>query len=455
MQIAQVLSGYSLGEADLLRRAMGKKIREEMAVQRARFVEGAVANGVSADQANTIFDLVAKFADYGFNKSHAAAYALVAYQTAWLKANHPVEFLAASMTLDMGNTDKLNDFRREAQRLAITVEPPSVARSGPAFAVEDGRIVYALSAVKGVGRPLVDHLVAARRGRPFADLSDFARRINPKIANKRGLESLVAAGAFDALEADRAKVAAGLDVILAEAARAQEEAVGGQSGLFAAEAPPPLRLPVVDPWPPAERLAREHAAIGFYLSAHPLDEYRSMLATLRVQMWADFSEAVKRGAAAGRLVGTVTARQERRTRTGNRMGIVRMSDPTGQYEAVAFSETLSEHRDLLEPGQSVILLVGAEEREDGISVRIQGVEALDAAALKMKKGLRIHLRDDGPLESIARQLAAGGDGEVSLVLLVEEGRREVEMRLPGKYRLSPPLAGALRTLPGIVQVEFA
>jgi DNA polymerase-3 subunit alpha len=454
MQIAQVLSGYSLGEADLLRRAMGKKIREEMAVQRARFVDGAVARGVEREQADTIFDLVAKFADYGFNKSHAAAYALVAYQTAWLKANHPVEFLAASMTLDMGNTDKLSDFRREAQRLGIDVTPPSVNRSGAAFDVEPGRIIYALAAVKGVGRPVVDHLVEARGGRPFRDLGDLARRINPKIANKRALESLAAAGAFDALEADRARVVGGLDTILAEAARVQEGASGGQSELFGGDGPQPLRLPAAEPWPPAERLAREYAAVGFYLSAHPLDEYRPVLASLRVQMWADFAEAVKRGASAGRLVGTVTSRQERRTRTGNRMGIVRMSDPTGQYEAIAFSETLSENRDLLEPGRSVILFVGAEEREDGISVRIQKAEALDDAALKMKRGLRIYLRDVAPIEPIARQLPPGGDGDVSLVLLVEAGR-EIEVRLPGKYRLSPPLAGALRTVPGIVQVEFA
>ena len=247
---------------------------------------------------------------------------------------------------------------------------------------------------------------------------------------------------------------AGLDVVMAEAGRTLSEADGGQAGLFGGEVQP-LRLPETPPWPPTERLAREHAAVGFYLSAHPLDEYRPVLAALRVQMWSDFAEAVKRGASAGRLVGTVTARQERRTRTGNRMGIIKMSDPTGQYEAVAFSETLAENRDLLEPGQSVILFVGAEEREDGISVRIQNVEALDGAALKMKKGLRIYLRDAAPIEPIARQLPAGGDGEVSLVLMVEAGKREVEVRLPGKYRLSPPLAGALRTVPGIVQVEFA
>ncbi|MQT12267.1 DNA polymerase III subunit alpha [Segnochrobactrum spirostomi] len=455
MQIAQVLSGYSLGEADLLRRAMGKKIREEMQVQRVRFVEGALKNGVTKDQAETIFDLVAKFADYGFNKSHAAAYALVAYQTAWLKANHPVEFLAASMTLDMANTDKLNDFRREAQRLAIAVEPPNVNKSGPLFEVAEGRIFYALGAVKGVGRQVVDHIAEVRGDRPFRDLGDFARRINPRIINKRALESLAAAGAFDAVEPSRGRVIAGLDVVMAEAQRAAEGASLGQSELFGGAGPQPLQLPQVDPWLPTERLQREFAAIGFYLSSHPLDEYRPVLASMRVQMWSDFVEAVKRGASAGRLVGTVTQKQERKTRTGNRMGIVRMSDPTGQYEAIAFSETLAQIRDQIEPGNSLVLIVAAEEREEGVSVRIQSVEPLDEAARRVKRSLRVFLRDAAPLDALARNLPAGGDGEVSVVLMLGEGQREVEVRLPGRYKVSPPLAGALRTVPGIVEVEFA
>ncbi|MBN8999664.1 MAG: DNA polymerase III subunit alpha, partial [Rhizobiales bacterium] len=213
MQIAQILSGYSLGEADLLRRAMGKKIKAEMDAQRARFVDGAVERGLAKDRADTIFDLLAKFADYGFNKSHAAAYALVAYQTAYMKANYATEFLAASMTLDMGNTDKVNDFRREAMRLGIAVDLPSVNRSGAVFDVEDGRILYSLAAVKGVGAQAVEHLVEVRAGRPFRDLSDFAARINPKILNKRTLESLIAAGALDEYESDRARVTGGLDRI--------------------------------------------------------------------------------------------------------------------------------------------------------------------------------------------------------------------------------------------------
>jgi len=455
MQIAQILSGYSLGEADLLRRAMGKKIKAEMDTQRVRFVDGAVKQGLTRDHADTIFDLLAKFADYGFNKSHAAAYALVAYHTAWMKANHPVEFLAATMTYDMSNTDKLADFRREAIRLGIRVEPPSVNRSREYFDVADGAILYSLAAVKGVGTQAVEHLVEARGPTPFRDLADFAARIDPRQLNKRTLESLVAAGAFDELEPDRARLTEGLDMVMAAAARARDDATAGQGALFGGgPSAEPIRLPTVTGWMPAERLQREHAAVGFYLSAHPLDEYRTVLDKMRVQMWREFEAAVKRGASFGRLAGTVTSRQERKTKTGNKMGIVRISDPTGSYEAVIFSEGLAQYRDLLEAGQSVVVYASAEERAEGVSVRIEKVEPLDLLAAREQQNLRVFLRDAGPVDSLARHLGERGEGEVSLVLLLGEGRQEVEVRLPGKYRVSPQIAGALKTVPGVVQVQL-
>ncbi len=278
MQIAQILAGYSLGEADLLRRAMGKKIRKEMAAQRSRFVSGAVERGVERDHADTIFDLLQRFADYGFNKSHAAAYALVAYQTAYLKANYPVEFLAASMTLDISNTDKLAEFRREAERLKIKVVPPSVNRSGREFAVADGAIVYALAALKGVGAHAVDAIVTARSERPFADLADFAARIDSRAINKRTLESLAAAGAFDELEPNRARAFAAVEAMMGLAQRAGSDAATGQNELFGGgSAKAALRIPELEPWLPAERLKREYEAVGYFLSGHPLDDYATAL----------------------------------------------------------------------------------------------------------------------------------------------------------------------------------
>ncbi len=456
MQIAQVLSGYSLGEADLLRRAMGKKIAAEMEIQRARFVDGAVERGINKGQAGTIFDLVAKFANYGFNKSHAAAYALVSYHTAWLKANYPVEFMAASMTLDLGNTDKLGDFRQEARRMGIEIVPPTINRSMVHFDVDDGKIVYAMGAIKGVGEHAVEHIVEVRGDMPFTSLGDFARRISPKFLNKRTLENLVAAGAFDELEPNRARVLEGLDRIMGLAQRTEENKSLGQDELFGgSDGEEPLQLPDAAPWSGEERLQREHAAIGFYLSAHPLDDFGPLMEKMRVQPWAKFAEAVKKGASAGRLAGTVLSKQERKTRTGSRMGIVRLSDATGQYEGLLFKEKLEQFRDQLEPGRSVVLLVGADMRDDEPSIRIEQVDPIEKVVTRLQKSMRVFLRDERPVESLRRHLQVRGEGEVTVVVLLDNGAREVEVKLPGKFRLSPEIAGALKAVPGVTDVQMA
>ena len=460
MQAAQILAGFTLGEADLLRRAMGKKIRKEMQAQRERFVSGAVERGVERNQADAIFDLLERFAEYGFNKSHAAAYALVAYQTAYMKANFPVEFLAATMTLDMGNTDKLAEFRAEAERLGIAVDPPSINRSAVAFEVDGNTIIYALAALRGVGRQAVEAIMAARESGPFGDLADFAGRVNPRAVNKRVLESLAAAGAFDAFEKNRARVFAAVDAVLGRAQRSHDTAAIGQSELFGGG---PVReqiaLPQIEPWLAAERLRREYEAVGFFLSGHPLDDYAAVLKKLRVQPWAEFSRAVKAGATAGRVAATVVARTERRTRTGSKMGIIGLSDPTGHFEAVIFSEGLAEHRDLLEPGNAVLLFLSAEVQGDEVRARIQSAEPLDSAAANLQKGLRVFLRDEKPLDAVAKRLEAvprsakpNGDGEVSVVLLLQQGT-EVEVKLPGRFKVSPQIAGAIKAVPGVVQVE--
>jgi DNA polymerase-3 subunit alpha len=453
MQIARELADYSMGEADLLRRAMGKKIRSEMEKQRERFLSGAVGRGLERDQAEAIFEACAKFADYGFNKSHSAPYALLTYQTAYMKANFPVEFMAASMTYEIGNTDKLAEFRAEAERLGIKVEAPSINRSGIVFEPDGRTIRYALAALRGVGAQAVESIVAARADRPFADLADFAARLNPRAVNKRALESLAAAGAFDPLEPDRARVHAGVDVILAAAQHSHESAVMGQSELFGGPAAPgAVVLPSREPWLTAERLQHEYDAIGFFLTGHPLDEYAAALARLRVQPWAEFARTVKAGATAGRIAGTVVSRTERRTKTGNRMGIVGLSDPTGNYEAVIFSEGLQQYRDLLEPGTAVLLFVSAELQADEVRVRIQTVEPLDAAAATIHRGLRIFVKSPAPLEGVAKRLDGDGEGEVSMILLLEDGATEVEMRLPGRFKVSPQMASAMKAVPGVVEV---
>jgi DNA polymerase III subunit alpha len=456
MQIAQVLSGYSLGEADLLRRAMGKKIKAEMDAQKERFVSGAVRKEVEANQADYIFELVQKFAGYGFNKSHAAAYAVVSYQTAYLKANYPVEFLAASMTLDMGNTDKLMLFRREAQRIGVKVIPPSVNQSGVDFAVVNGAILYSLAALKNVGAGAIEHIVRARdEGGPFRSLGDFARRIDGRVVNKRALESLAKAGAFDCLNSNRAQVLDAVESILSMANRAASAVEAGQNDLFggATSASDDLVLPRRDAWLPMDRLAQEFEAVGFYLSGHPLDDYMKPLQKLSVDTFASFYEkALTKGARAAKLAGTVTHRQERRSKSGNKFAFVGFSDPTGQFEAICFSDTLAACRDMLEPGNAVIARVEADVEGEEVKLRLQGVEMLDKAAAQMVTGLEIFVRDSRPLDSIAQRLTNGGRAPVRLVMLMDKGR-EVHVNLGNKFTVTPQIKGAIKAIAGVVDVQ--
>ncbi len=467
MEVAKLLAGYSLGQADNLRRAMGQKIKAEMDAQRGIFVDGATARGISEQDANTIFDLLAKFADYGFNKSHAAAYALISYHTAYLKANHPVEFLAASMSLDLDNTDKLGEFRREAQRMGLAVEPPSINRSGLDFEVErsgegPGAIRYALAAIKGVGRGAVESLIVARGNGPFRSLTDVAQRVSPRLLNKRTLESLVAAGAFDEVEPDRARATAAIDPMLGLASQAEAARTGAALDMFGGVSADTvsLRIPLHGAWQASERLRKEYEAVGFFLSGHPLDEYGDLLKKVRVQTWVDFCRAVKAGATVGKVAASVLDKQERRTKTGNKMGVVNLSDQTGHYEAIIFSEGLSTYRDLLEPGRPVLLVLQAALEGDEVRARIQSAEPLDDALARKRNDMRIFLKDLTPLPSVQTRLSARsadikGEGEVSLILILDEGEREVEVKLRGRFPSSPAMAGALRAVPGVVDVQLS
>ncbi|CBI76360.1 DNA polymerase III alpha subunit [Bartonella clarridgeiae 73] len=457
MQIAQVLAGYSLGEADLLRRAMGKKIHKEMQEQRTRFVSGAVDGGIDKDQANVIFDLLAKFADYGFNKSHATAYAIVSYHTAYMKAHHPVEFLAASMTYDMTNTDKLNDFWREALRLGIEVIAPCVQTSHRIFEVGENCIYYSLSAVKGVGDVVVDHIVACRGDKPFKDLEDFCERIDPRIVNKRAMESLIYAGAFDCFNVAREVLLASLVTLNARALRILDNNSSGQIDIFGmiGGLKEPLILSQASPWSPAEKLHYEFQAIGFYFSAHPLSEYQDVLIKKRVQTWKNFAASVKGGATAARLAGTIVARKIRKTRSGKKMGVIQFSDTSGQYEAVIFSEGLSVYGDMLESGKSFIITVIAEDRSEGISLRIETIESLEEQALRHHKMMRLFIKTTDMLPQIKQNLDSKGNGEVALILIQEDGLREVEIALPKKYKVDSRVVNAMKALPGIVDVELS
>lgn len=459
MQIAQRLSGYTLGEADLLRRAMGKKIKAEMNKQKTRFISGAVERGVDKMRAAYIFELVAKFAGYGFNKSHAAAYALLAYQTAYLKANFPVAFLAASMTLDMGNTEKLGVFVQEAKRLGIKLDPPSVNDSEVDFSPRNHSIRYSLAALKNIGTAAVEHICAERaQNGPFRSLGDFAARINPRVVNKRALEALAASGAFDCLEPNRAQIFANVDRILAASGRVAGDRAAGQSDLFGigqGGRTVELELRPTAPWGLMELLTRELEAVGFFLSGHPLDEYADVLASLNITSWAEFEAKVRvHGAASGRVAATVLHRQDRKSRSGNRFAFIGFSDPSGQFEAVVFSDTLAAAAEILEPGIAVILQVECELEGDRVRTRVQSVQSLESVLGRARYGLSIRADSALAIVDLAKSLSREGSGSLVLNLQLEDIGREVCFKLGRGFDLSPRRVSALKTLTGVRDVQL-
>jgi DNA polymerase-3 subunit alpha len=459
MQIAQTMGGYSLGAADLLRRAMGKKIRSEMEAQRALFVGGAIGRGIEPDKAGEVFDLMAKFADYGFNKSHAAAYALVAYQTAWMKANHPVAFAAACMSLAINNTERLAALKQDAERAGIKLLPPDINRSGPDFTVERQEgggfaIRYALAAVKKVGLAAMQSVVASRAARDFEDLTDFATRVDPRSLNKMQIENLARAGAFDRLDPNRARVFAGAEAILRRAQADASEAASGQIGLFGGGKPEALRLPETADWPQLERLGYEAEAIGFHLTAHPLDAYSQVLRRIGVVRLAEVEARGQAGLGRARLAGIVVGEKQRTTQRGTRMCWLRISDASGSLEVTLFSEVLSRVQDLIRPGSAV--LVTCDLKADGEALRLTAadVTALDDAARDAGAGIRVWLERTEAVAHIRSLLAREGKGRGRVVLVPDLGSsREVEVALPGAFNVSPKLSQALKLIPGVQRIE--
>ena len=458
MQIAQILAGYSLGEADLLRRAMGKKKKEEMDLQRARFMAGAEERGLKGATAKLLFDRMEKFAGYGFNKGHAAPYALIAYQTAWLKANAPVEFFAASMSLDISNTDKLAVFYQDARRFGVKVRKPDINRSGADFEVEDGEVLYALGAIRNVGVEAMRHVVQVRtEGGPFADLFDFLERIDPKCVNKRALENLARAGAFDTLLPNRAQIAAAVDNLMAYAQSMAAERASSQVSLFGADtgAARP-RLPKTEVWTAPQQLDEELAAVGFYLTGHPLEDMVELLRRRRTTLVAEAIPLAEAGQEAFRMCGIVRRRQERTSaRSGEKFAFVSLSDPSGEYEVLFPPETLRRCRDSLDPGMAITLKVRCKATDGEVRFFGDEAEPLDRAMESIVSGLRIHISPPAAdMESLKRRLdaASGRGGEVTLVAPLGEGR-EIEMRLPGRFALDAALRGALKTAPGVMFLE--
>lgn len=466
MQIAQEMAGYSLGGADLLRRAMGKKIQEAMDAERPKFLKGAAENGVDEKKALEVWNLLDKFANYGFNKSHAAAYAVVSYQTAWLKANHPVEFMAGVMNCDLHLTEKLSVYAEEVRRgLDIEIVPPCVNRSGAMFDVADGKIVYALGALKNVGADAMRLVTEARADKPFATLFEFARRVDLKRIGKRPLEMLARAGAFDQLDPNRRRVFDSLDSLSGYSAAIHEQRGSAQVSLFgeAGEDLPEPRLSPVEDWLPNERLAEEHAAIGFYLSGHPLDDYMVPLKRKGAIKLADLQAKAERdGAAVARVGVMVSALQERKSGRGTRYFRMNISDPTGQVSGIAmFADDFDSMRKVFEQTLQVVMTLEARFNEGQFDPVARSAAPMDGIVAEAgSAGLRVFVEEAAAATTVASiiERAKGeaglkGRGPIHMCLMANDLPGEVNMTLGDDFPVTPQIKSALKAVQGVAMVE--
>jgi len=465
MQAAQLLAGYSLGQADLLRRAMGKKIKSEMDAQRATFVEGCAAhNDIPAAKANELFDLIDKFAGYGFNKSHAAAYALVAYQTAWLKAHHRAEFYAASMSFDMALTDKLGIFVEDMRRGEVECLPPDINSSHAFFTVENGAVRYALGALKGVGEKAMESLVEEReRNGPFASLEDFAARIDPRLLNRRQLESLAGAGAFDSIKSERASVFAAAETILAHAASAEDQRTSGQAGLFGASSgeAPPIRLPRDTNWTLAQRMAAERDAFGFYFSSHPVDASRHLIAAHKVKTFAELADV---RIAEGERVGSTMAAlvEDVRWRTsakGRRYMMATLSDSSGQFVATAFDDEATVALEAASKAGLCGLLSVELDRRTGDEVprvTIKRFQPLTDLAKRTRLQMTVRVLDGSIAGRIAREIAEerGSNGLVRIIVPMAPGGEAIIV-VGRDYALDAEIAARVERISGEGSVDLS
>ncbi|PZT87156.1 MAG: DNA polymerase III subunit alpha [Citromicrobium sp.] len=468
MQAAQILAGYSLGDADLLRRAMGKKVQAEMDAQRERFVAGCKeVSGIEKGKANELFDLIDKFAGYGFNKSHAAAYALLAYQTAWLKAHYPEEFFAASMCFDMHQSEKLTIFVDDARRQGIAVEPPCINRSEAEFTVEQTdhgyAVRYALAGIRNVGERAMETIVAEREasGR-FDSLQDLFERIPRGSMNSRQLEALACSGALDSLEPNRAKVFANADMLLAVADAADRERTSGQASMFGGDDAPgeTLRLREVEDWPRSERMAKERENFGFYFSAHPVAAWKNIASANGARNYASLMAG---GAPAGGRSNAVMAAMVEKvnkgtTRRGKPFVRADFSDSTGQFSAACFEEGMVERFQKWADEQTCVLLqveLDSPSPEEPPRITVRGGTPLSEVKGSTPMILTLDILDVAAVESLQRELSEVADGKDEVVVTLRiGGELEPTMHLGRAFSLDGELAERLASVPGLAKVQL-
>ena len=459
MKIAQELAGYTLGGADKLRKAMGKKIKEEMVKHRSIFTEGAVERGIERDTATAIFDQMEKFASYGFNKSHAAAYSLISYQTAYLKAHYPVEFMSATMTLDITNTEKLLFFKDECRKMGITVLPPDVNKSNYDFVVEDGKIRYALTAIKGVGEANMKALVAEREARgKFKDISDFIHRIDIKQINRKQMEQLIKSGAFDSLDKNRGRLFANIDTIIQHISSSCELKTSSQSSLFGTEEmQAKVKLKDEPDWVELEKLKLEAEAIGFYLSAHPLDSYRDGMEKLGVKSCSEVFRNIQVGdVIRAKLAGCVNGFKKKISQKGNRFAFLELSDASGSFEGIVFSETLQRSEEMINSGLPLLASVTIERQaeEGNPRVMISNIETLDKAIADVASAIIINISNIAAVRPVKEILSRDKKGLNKVYIKPDNDEWDITIELQGGYAFSSGnIISQLRSVPGVSSVK--
>jgi DNA polymerase III subunit alpha len=470
MQAAQILAGYTLGGADMLRRAMGKKIQSEMDAQREIFVTGCIErNQIERAKANELFDLIDKFAGYGFNKSHAAAYALLSYHTAWLKTHYPQDFFAASMSFDISNTDKLSIFADDMRRMAVTCLPPDINRSEADFSVEaddSGLVVrYGLGALKGVGEGAMETLCAERAASgAFTSVDDFADRIGGRLLNRRQLESLSAAGAFDAIAPSRSAVFESVETILSVASQAESARISGQGGLFGAvddHAMVAVQLPSTAPWSMAERMTKEKDAFGFYFSAHPVDRYRHLALAHRAKSFAElcaYPAAVDGARTGAMMAGLVEDVRWRTSAKGRRYAMATLSDASGQFIISCFDDLVSaELEEAAKNGACGLLTVELDRKagEEVPRVTLKRIQPFDGLANNSRLRIDVEIADATALPLIATRLADAHGGRSEIIARVPITGGSAQLRLGRDFALDGEVAARIETVPGVLSVSLS
>ena len=464
MGVARELSGYSDGEADLLRRAMGKKIQKEMNAQKQRFVDGCGQKNIKPNEALTIFDLLSKFADYGFNKSHAAAYAMIAFQTAYLKTHYPIEFFAASMTLDINNTDKISIFQQELSRLNILLSPPDINQSDPYFARKNSSILFALGAIKNVGIDSMKELVRERKKNgPFKDFNDFINRSDNSIINKKTLEALACAGAFDQFKIHRSIIFNQASDIVKFHKSFKESSATNQGDMFGSETLPVIQLTSESEWDTGYKLMKEYEMLGFYLSGHPLEQYKANFDKLFIKSFSDIKSNSKYHDQKDILLsGTLLTKKEKRSARGNSYAFLNFSDLTSIYELIIFESNLRKYRDILNEGESFIVGVDFSTQNGTLRGELKKVFKFDDLDRIDTKNFAADVKQ---VTSAQQTVSIYTDGNFSKDELSKlkwiRGKSNVQiiinnqlLKIPGQFEISSEMISKMKNLNGVKKIDL-